>query len=397
MIRRIELRKRSIQKSLTISMNKRTERKLPYKIRFKWFLMMAQILNCFFMLGCIGFRAERNWTTLVVGPDNGPKAYFWSGIKFGDKIFGGTHGPGTGFQIWSYPPASSFIREGETAFSFCEFQGSLYSTNETLQLWQLVDGDWQKIIDLNPPAGNFTLDNIRVSHFFGLTSFSYRGIDYLYLKAYDWAEDTKKTYFFRSTDGVTWKKVDETDRFEGVSFVYKKELYSVGKGVVDHYSHEGPLVGRRSSDGIAFEDVTALMPGYNSEYMFGYEDPVPGGLLILGSGGAHYVPEYPAQIHFFDGVNRWVAFEDRELFKFTSAVRIGKKLYVLGDSGYEAGSGFSKLYEYDGITWTLTQQFDFACATALVNFDGALVVFGGQSGEGSFGKIVRFSPNSHDR
>jgi hypothetical protein len=122
--------------------------------------------------------------------------------------------------------------------------------------------------------------------------------------------------------------------------------------------------------------------------MFGYEDPATH-LLLLGSGAfypASYTAGIAAELHLFDGVERKVLKEPDQVrpkvYRFSSAVRVGSKLYVLGDSGYEAGSGLSRLYELneDGgkFALNLIQEFDFPCATALVNYDGLLVVFGGK-------------------
>ena len=72
-----------------------------------------------------------SWITLLE-----TDAYFWSGIKFGHKLFGGTHSTINEFQIGSYPPAV-FRSKGETAFSFCEFKGKLYLTNESTEIWRL--------------------------------------------------------------------------------------------------------------------------------------------------------------------------------------------------------------------------------------------------------------------
>ena len=93
--------------------------------------------------------------------------------------------------------------------------------------------------------------------------------------------------------------------------------------------------------------------------MFGYEDPVTH-LLLLGSGAfypASYAAGTAAELHLFDGVEKKVLTEPDQVrpkvFRFSSAVRVGSKLYVLGDSGYEAASGLSRLYELHDDWWKI--------------------------------------------
>lgn len=313
-----------------------------------------------------------SWTTLWE-----TDAYFWSGIKFGQKIFGGTH---NGFQIISYPPDAIFKSKGETAFSFCEFQGKLYLTNESREIWRLEETGWKKLT--GPVSDEST-------HYFDLTVFD----KHLYLKAYNWWTNT--SFFYKSADGEHWEQVYLTDKLENISFVYKGALHSAGKDKVEFYWNDAPAVGSIFDKGTqAWRNVEAFRTDYNSWYMFGYEDPGTG-KLFLGSGAfypASYEAGIVAELHRFDGDRRTVVLRDPQLFRFSSMVRAGEKLYVLGDSGYEARSGLSRLYEsLDGDNWRLTRQFDFPCANAVVDYDGAIVVFGGREGDGiqkSYGLIT---------
>jgi hypothetical protein len=356
---------------------------MDFRIKFRWLLKTTLIPICFF--GFVSNELGAEWVELIKNssPLGVASTYFWSGIEFDNRLFGGTH---NNFQIWSYPPKSleKNLPSGETVFSFSVHKGKLYCSNESRQVLRF-DGSNNWTITLDATSGN--ISGTTIACFFGLVSF--RGS--LYLKAFDWGEGAVRQsfYLFKLQDDGTWTLVYSTNRSELTTFIYKGELYSAGKDApidnirgIDYDARA--VVTRLTSNGIFNpEAVPALRTSNYSYYTFGYNDP-GSGYLILGLGSPkslRYAAGTRAEIYLYDGDSppRKVL-TDTNLYKFTDALRVGKKLYVLGDMGYEAEAarGKSRLYETtDLVHWTLTKEFDFPCATALVNFHGVPVVFGG--------------------
>ncbi len=353
------------------------------RIRFKWISLINLAL-----LGLLGPGSEtfgNDWKTIFQKKTD--HAYFWSGIRFSDKIFGGTH---NGFQIWSHPPspkAPDFVLpSGETAYSFCEFKGKLYCTNETRQVWRLDGNNWTKILEGNI---KYQKDEIVLSHYFGLISFR----EHLYLNAYNWNKpyaSEQTIYLFELQDDGSWKPIYKTNRSESTNFVYQGELYSAGKDRAEageeNYDYNAPaVITKLTSNGTFLDHPEIIKLDHDSFCTFGYEDPTSG-RLILGFGalkGYNFDSGIYAELYLSDGANLEKKLFDKNLYRFTGAVNIEGKLYVLGDRGYEANAGVSKLFESSdsGLYWRWpVQEFDdMPCATALVNYDGTLVIFGGKS------------------
>jgi hypothetical protein len=371
---------------------------LYYKIRVKWISIITLVL--FGFLGPDSKAFGYDWKTIF--QKNTDFAYFWSGIRFGDKIFGGTH---NGFQIWSHPPlpkAPDFVLpSGETVYSFCEFKGKLYCTNETRQVWRLDGNKWTEILEGNI---KYQGDEIVLSHYFGLISFR----EHLYLNAYDWHKpyaSAQTIYLFELQNDGSWKPVYKTNRSESTNFVYKGELYSAGKDSADageeNYEYNAPaVITKLTSNGTFLEKPEVIKLDHDSFCTFGYEDPTSGN-LILGFGALktyNFDSGTYAELYLYDGANLKKRLFDKNLYRFTSAVNIEGKLYVLGDRGYEAYAGASKLFESSDsgqyFKWSVQVFDDMPCATTLVNYDGTLVIFGGKSfdqnppGKNAYIKII---------
>lgn len=311
------------------------------------------------------------FSTLV---DYSPGPYYFSGIVFGGKIYAGTHGIAA---ITSYPPENTQIPLGETAFEFCSHGGELYTNVETGgDVYKLVAGTWTYVG--TAPVG--------WAHSLGMVSFG----SYMYMVVGEFSGVYPvRNGLVRSTDGVTWTEVFTTDTLCFRVFTYGGKLYYAGTLAVPDYRLGNWAIGYESTDGVNFVASPMLNLGVFSQFMGEYIDSVTG-YLWFGTGSWYAAENGPARLWYSpDGINKYQAIEDPNVRRFSSIVRIGGTLYAIADNGYEAYSGYSRMYisTNNGVSWSYEGDYsNMPCATKLLNYGGYLIMVGGLSG--TYGRIL---------
>jgi hypothetical protein len=301
-----------------------------------------------------------------------PATRFVSGIWHRDRVYGGTHNPGSVYAFGLSPLGADRKRDffphpqapTEAVLDLVTFQDELFG---------VVEKSPSEIRRLNRETGAWEAVDIpsREGFYFGAV---FQG------KLYVSGGHPQRSgmTLFRSADGRRFVEAAQLPDWAWIPVVFQEDLYFLGhKGAA--YSNRG-TVAFRSRDGSRFEAVAAL------EVEFQYQCAVPWeGQLYLGTGGwtVNRTAKNQARIYRFDGKKREQVLADIQLNGITSLAACGRHLYALADSGWETPTGSSALYRTaDGENWGKVRTFPVPELRKIVVVAGKhLLLLGGKNRE----------------
>ncbi|MBI5583496.1 MAG: hypothetical protein HY892_06710 [Deltaproteobacteria bacterium] len=311
--------------------------------RLSWFYG----LFFFFILGIFSAAVAETpgWQEAIFRDD--PATRFVSGIWHNNRIFAGTHNPGSVYSFGISPLGSEVRRvffpdkpaPTEAVLDLIEFQGTLYGVVEKspseIRRLNRESGVWE-------PAAIPSREGFYFGHVFQGQLFITGGVP-----------KQRGLTVFRSPDGRRFEPAAELPDWAWVPVVFQDQLFLVGhKGSA--YTNQGTAA-FRSQDGSRFEPVAALEGEFQYQCAYAWQ-----GRLYLGSGGWTTAREAQnqARIYRFDGSKQELVLADIQMNGITSLAACGRHLYALADSGWESREGSSALYRTaDGKYWERIRTF----------------------------------------
>ncbi|MBI5585099.1 MAG: hypothetical protein HY892_14900 [Deltaproteobacteria bacterium] len=310
---------------------------------------IALFFGVFFLLGGWPFSGAvaqtPGWEEIIFKDD--PATRFVSGIWYKDRVYAGTHNPGSVY-VFGLDPLGSDVKRAFFPDKQAPTEAVLDLIAFRNELFGVVEKSPSEIRRLNWENGTWDPVDIpsREGFYFGAV---FRGN--LFISGGVPKHDGMT--IFRSKDGRSFVQVAHLSDWVWVPAVYQDHLYFLGhKGSA--YS-KGGTAAFRTNNGSRFERVPSL------EGKFQYQCAYPWkGHLYLGIGGWTTArgAKNQAQIYRFDGKRREQVLVDIQMNGITSLAACGRYLYALADSGWESREGVSTLYRTaDGKDWEIVRSF----------------------------------------
>jgi hypothetical protein len=310
------------------------------------------------------------WQEIVFKDEPGTR--FVSGIWHRERVFAGTHNPGSVYAFALNPLGADVRRDffpdkqapTEAVLDLIAFQDTLYG---------VVEKSPSEIRRLNRATGAWETVDIpsREGFYFGAV---FQGK--LYVSG-GYPQRSGMT-IFRSADGRRFEEAAHLPDWVWIPAVFQDELYFLGhQGSA--YANRGTAA-FRSRDGSRFEAVPVLEVEYQYQCAFPWR-----GRLYLGTGGwtVNRTAKNQARIYRFDGKKREQVLADIQLNGITSLAACGRHLYALADSGWETPTGSAALYRTaDGDNWEKVRTFPHPEMRKIVVVAGKhILLFGGKNRE----------------
>jgi hypothetical protein len=329
-------------------------------------------LSCLLIFNLFSPVSAENpgWQEVVFRDEPGTR--FVSGTYHHDRVYAGTHNPGSLYAFALQPLGAEVQRVffpdrralTEAVIDLVGFREDLLA---------LVEKIPSEVRRLNRETGTWDPVEIpsREGFYFGTVFQGQLFVSGGFPKR-------RGLTIFRSADGRRFEETAHLPDWAWVPAVYQDRLYFLGhKGAA--YSKEGTAA-FRSSDGRRFERVASLEGDFQYQCAAAWQ-----GQLYLGTGGwtTDRAAKNQAQVYRFDGTRRELVLADIHLNGITSLAGCGRHLYALADSGWETREGSSALYRTaNGKDWEKVRTFPHPEMRKIAGVAGKhLLLFGGRNRE----------------
>jgi hypothetical protein len=301
-----------------------------------------------------------------------PATRFVAGIWFNERIYAGTHNPGSIYEF-SIKPLGAELKRTFFPDSEAPVEAVLDLISFRGELFAVVEKSPSEIRRLNRATGVWEAVSIPVREgYYFATIFQ----EQMFVSG--GVPKHRGLTVFRSAEGRIFEESAQLPDWAWVPVVYQDQIYFLGhRGAA--YTREGTAA-FRSSAGSRFERVAALEGDFQYQCAYAWR-----GALYLGIGGWTTAREAKnrAQVYCFDGTQRELVLAGIGMNGITSLNSCGRYLYALADSGWESQEGLSALYRTtDGKDWERVRTFPHPEMRRIEIVAGKnLLLFGGKNRE----------------